>query len=258
MYPVIAHIYGPFAINSYGFFIALALTLFTWRAINDPQRSAIISVDNFFNALFIAIIAGVVGSRILFILSNPEQMSFGDMLKIWEGGLSFLGAVIAVLIVIPIYLKTINTPLLPFLDLVGLYAPLAYGCARIGCFFAGCCYGLPTNAPWAVIFTHPESRAPLCVALHPTQLYSVISAMIIFGLLHLSRATWAKKQGQIISSYLALAGLERFIVDFWRNDRLFIATSNRLISAFSVDQWVALATLAVGIIALVIATSKKN
>lgn len=256
MIPIIAHIYGPFAIHGYGLAVAIGLLIFYAQVSKDPARERIISIEHLSTLLIIGIIAGIIGGRILYIISNPEPMTYGEMIRLWEGGLSFLGALIAVLAVTPWYLKKIGTPFLPLLDLVSLYIPLLYACSRIGCFLAGCCYGLPTTQFWGITYTSPESHAPLCIALHPTQLYSAVNAMGIFLLLHIIRPVM-RKPGQIVSSYLIAAGVERFAIDFLRADRFLAPEYLPWMHAFSIDQLIALGIAGVGLVLLGMTSMQK-
>ena len=91
----------------------------------------------------------------------------------------------------------------------------------MGCFAAGCCYGIPTELPWGVTFTDSYSGTlvgvPLNIALHPTQLYSVAGNLSIFAFL-----LWfyPRKQfdGQVFWGYALTYGVFRFVVEFWRGD----------------------------------------
>ncbi|MEX0672236.1 MAG: prolipoprotein diacylglyceryl transferase [Candidatus Babeliales bacterium] len=245
MYPQILHIYGPFAINSYGLMIALALMLFLWLTTRDPRRAKIISTDQLSNALMVGVVAGLLGGRLLYFLSEQHHIkTIFDFFALWQGGLSILGAIIAILICVPLYLRSQNIKILPFFDLVALYAPLLQGISRIGCFLAGCCYGIHTNLPWAFTYTNPKSLAPLCLPLHPTQLYSAASFFCIFIFMKLYGQRRYKKPGQIISLYLLFLGLERFFIDFWRGDRLILGFTGEWLST---NQFIALGIILVGL-----------
>ena len=181
MYPTIFHIYGPFAINCYGFFIALGIVIALFFARKDPGVSKIITEDQAITLLMGSIIVGIIGARLLYFMIEPVAItSWYDLIAFWEGGGSELGSIIAISIFCCIYLWNNEIKILPLLDLAGIYAPLMQGCARIGCFCAGCCYGIRMTLPWAITYTHPESMAPLCVPLHPVQLYTSALFYILF------------------------------------------------------------------------------
>jgi phosphatidylglycerol:prolipoprotein diacylglycerol transferase len=142
--------------------------------------------------------------------------SFGDALALWEGGFSVLGSISAVALVLPLYIMKLNIPLLPFLDLIALHAPLLQSVARVGCFLAGCCYGTPTSSPIGFTYTDHESIAPLYQSLHPAQLYSAVALMLIFVFLYFAVQKVVSRPGQLFGCYLSLVGIERFVIDFFR------------------------------------------
>jgi phosphatidylglycerol:prolipoprotein diacylglycerol transferase len=144
-----------------------------------------------------------------------------DIFLPWVGGLVVLGSIVAVLIFAPLYLWLHNLELFPILDMVAVYAPLMQAVSRIGCFLAGCCYGIPAAkaAWWTVIFVDSEGIAPLNIALHPAQLYASLASLAVFFLLK----SWVRikkiKPGSPLFMFLFLESLARFFVDFLRGDR---------------------------------------
>ena len=108
-------------------------------------------------------------------------------------------------------------PVLKTCDHIIPYLALGHAIGRIGCFFAGCCYGKPTDLPWAVTFTHPHSLAKLGVPLHPTQLYSSIKALLVFLILITFRR-YKKGEGQLIFLYMLLYAAGRLIIEPLRGD----------------------------------------
>jgi phosphatidylglycerol:prolipoprotein diacylglycerol transferase len=137
---------------------------------------------------------------------------------------------------------------LPFLKVADLFAPglaLGHGIGRIGCFAAGCCWGKPTNLPWAVTFTNPDAQAvgvPMGIPLHPTQLYESLSEFVICGIL-LFFARKNHRPGSLIGGYLALYGTVRFLVEFLREHD----ESNPLGLSISLEQWISLGLVAFGV-----------
>ena len=88
----------------------------------------------------------------------------------------------------------------------------------MGCFFAGCCYGLPTEMPWGVTFTDAESQVkPLHTALHPTQLYESFFLLSILGFLLLFKKH-QRFQGQLFMIYLMLYAVGRGVIEIFRGD----------------------------------------
>jgi len=203
--------------------IALGFLLFTYLANRHPWRKRLISSEEFLRTLFIGFLAAIIGGRLLFVLLDfPMTLQeFIEIFYIWTGGFSLFGSIIAVLLTVSVYLKKKKVPILQFFDLIALYAPLLQAISRIGCFLAGCCYGEVASSYifWSVTFTDPHSLAPIGVALHPTQLYSVLASLLIFVFLRRFSDRLSKVPGKIITTYLLLESLSRFLVDFWRWDR---------------------------------------
>lgn len=257
--PEILSLFGPFSVHAYGLFVGLGIAVFSLLTFNHPLRKKYISAALYERFTFFTIISACIGARAVHVISEWHSYhSFFEVIAIWNGGLSILGAVGAGLICIPLFLRAHHIPVLPILDLICLYLPLSQAIARLGCFFAGCCFGCQTNAPWAVVYTHSASHAPVGIALHPTQLYSVFIFVLIFAFLQVLSKRYSLKPGQITALYLILSSLERFGVDFFRGDRI-LNTSDALIQTtfFSMHQWISLGLIALGVIFLW-AVSKKR
>jgi len=247
----ILHIWGPFSIQSYGLFVVIGLVISICLFLKDPKRKNIISYDNFSKVIVLTVFSAIIGGRILYLIEDFSAISnFWDIFKLWEGGLSSIGSIVAILTVLPIYLKKLKVPFIQFLDLAAIYAPLLESSARIGCFLAGCCYGKETLLPWAVVYTDPTSVAPLHQALHPTQIYSSIAALAIFFLMKFVFAKKLKRSGQLIFSYLMLTSIARFSIDFLRGDQTFF-TKTGIISLLSTSQWLSLLICAISFTTIV-------
>ena len=128
---------------------------------------------------------------------------------------------------------------------------LGHSVGRLGCFFAGCCYGKPCNMPWAVTFTHPESLAPQGISLHPTQLYASFNGLLIFailmGLKHIKAF-----EGQLFWTYVLLYAVTRSIIEFFRGDHSHILTGG----LFSTQQLVGMIMAAIATVMLIILRSR--
>lgn len=233
------HIWGPFAIHSYGLAIAVGVSIFVWLSMRHPWRKAIISHDKYIETVCISLFVGLIGARILFVVNSLNKFnSFGELFSLWTGGLSVLGGFIAILAVLPWYLKKNNIPILPLLDLGALYAPLLHAIARIGCFMAGCCYGKATSVAWAVVYNDVHSEAPLHIPLHPTQMYTSVILLVTFLLFYFVLQKKVRCFGQLLMIYLMIEGLLRFGMDYLRADiEYFSFDSTHLLSA---HQWIAI------------------
>ena len=239
MYPILFHIYGPFKLYSYGCAIALGVIVFAWLANRDERRKKLMSTDLFMKLLFTGIISGVIGGRVLYVISEWNTIeSWGEIYELWQGGFSILGTLIALTISTPLLLHYWKIPIVPVLDLVALYAPLLQAIARIGCLLAGCCYGSPSSLPWAIMYTTQECHAPLHEYIHPSQLYSSLFLLAIFLFMYFFLQHYFSHGGLLATAYLMLESLERFVVDFFRGDQIHCYTPPFLF--FSFHQWIAL------------------
>jgi|SRR5581483_13828 len=214
-------LWGPFSLNFYGFFIALALLICVKLISLNKRYEQLKLQKNFVDIILVCIIAGIMGGRILAIISEPALYPrIYDYVALWQGGFSAFGSILGVIFIAPFYVRSLGLPIVPLCDLIAIYAPLFQAIARLGCFFAGCCHGLPTHFFINVTYVHPETIAIPNIPLHPTQLYSSCILCIIFLLLFLVIQYRAKKPGLIFCTYLMLAAAERFIIDFLRADRI--------------------------------------
>jgi phosphatidylglycerol:prolipoprotein diacylglycerol transferase len=163
-------------------------------------------------------------------------------LETLRAGGDFFGGLILALIVAAIYMRRKRLPPLRTADAFAPALAIGHAIGRVGCFAAGCCYGVRTNVPWAVIFRNPDSNgAPLNVPIHPTQLYEALAEAAIFGILWW-RIRRPHAPGTIISLYLALYGTTRFLVEFVR----FHEQGNLWGTPFDMSQWISLALAAMG------------
>ncbi len=167
----------------------------------------------------IAIVSGIIGARLLYVSLYPQEFAndLMNIFRIWNGGLVFSGAFLFGSAGGVFYLKSQNQKILPWLDCFAPAIALGQAVGRLGCFFAGCCYGKPTELPWAVMFKNTSSLAPLFQHLHPTQFYHSLAGLITFSSL-LIAGRFIKTDGKITGLFLVLFSVFRFIIEFFRAD----------------------------------------
>lgn len=196
--------------------IDLGVILGYWCMRIDPRYIRLMRTHqkiSLESILVMGAITGIVGARLLYSsLNNHEFNNFLDYFLIWDGGLSLLGAVIAIALFMPLFVRAYNIPAVALADIFTTYAPLIQACGRIGCFFAGCCYGSPTTLMWAV------SSAYCPNPVHPVQLYSALLLLILTLCLYYMSMR-STRAGTITGIYLVGIGLERYSTDFWRADQ---------------------------------------
>jgi phosphatidylglycerol:prolipoprotein diacylglycerol transferase len=253
MYPILLKI-GPINIYTYGSLLCLAFLAALWVAAREAQRLSI-SPGRIWDLGLYILVAAVVGARVLEVLLNlPRYMEKPlDIVKVWDGGLAFQGGLILAFFTALIYIRRHDLPVWSTLDVLALGIPLGQSIGRIGCFMAGCCYGRPTDLPWGVTFTHPESLGPLGVKVHPTQLYESLLILGVFAVLYYLR-TRKRFEGQLLGTYFLLAGLVRFGVEFFRGD----PRGPALLAGMPVTQVTALGlALAGGVFLMFMASRRK-
>lgn len=217
MFPVLLKI-GPLSIFTYGFFIALGFLAGIYFAVKEARRLGE-EPEMIMDLCFYLLIAAIIGSRLFYVATNPKMFLDNpvEILKIWNGGLVFYGGFIAALITGVIYLKVKNIPVWKTADIMAPSVALAHFFGRIGCFFAGCCYGKYCDLPWAVTFSNPDSLAPQGLPLHPTQLYSALNNLAIFLFLFSFRKR-KKYDGQLFWLYVLIYGITRSFIEIFRAD----------------------------------------
>ncbi len=247
MHPVLFK-FGQLTIHTYGFFIALAALAGMFVARFEAKRLDL-DPDKVVDACFYVVVAAIVGSRLLYVITNIEFFISAplEVFKIWNGGLVFYGGFIGSALTLIAYLKIYHLPLGKMADISALALPLGHALGRIGCFFAGCCYGKICHYPWGITFKNPDSLAPLFVQLHPTQLYSSASNFLIFLMIFALRR-FKKYDGQLFWIYLAFYGINRSVIEVFRGDY----RGGTVLNTFSISQTIGLSTALVAVIMLFI------
>lgn len=218
----LVHIWGPFCIYTYGAMLTLGALVTYYALCKDRQRARLISIEECTQLFSYSILVGILGGRLLYIISNYNTFTcWIEALFVHQGGLCIWGVILALLIFLPCYLYKKHIAILPTLDIASLYGSLFQAIARLGCIFAGCCYGTETTLPWAICYTNSDTLAPLHRWLHPTQLYSSLSFLFLFIFL-LKLRSYVKIPGILFCIYLFISSLSRFGIDFVRDDRDFL------------------------------------
>ncbi|MBW2149236.1 MAG: prolipoprotein diacylglyceryl transferase [Deltaproteobacteria bacterium] len=217
MHPVLFQI-GNFTIYTYGVLVATGFLLGLTVIMREARRSGE-NPELFIDMALYVLLGAIIGSRALYVLVSWDEFAANPLhvFMIWRGGLVFYGGLAAAIIVVVLYTRRHQMPILKTLDICAPALALGHAVGRIGCFFAGCCYGKATSLPWAVTFTNPQSLAPLNEPLHPVQLYSSLNAFLIFLVLMVIRKRQSF-EGQVALSYVFIYALTRFVLEFYRGD----------------------------------------
>ncbi len=221
--------------HSYGLMMVVGFALGLWRASRISKKRYGIEPDRVYDMALTLLISGIVGSRIVFVLINPDTESWKDMLSVWQGGLSFHGGLISAMVAGAIYARIAKLNYWVCADLFSPSLTIGYACTRIGCFLNGCCYGAPTNLPWGMRFLDEGFLTP---PSHPTQLYAVgANILILWALIRLEKLR--RKPGFVFVGYVGLYSIYRFLIEFLRSGY----TAKLLAFGLTEAQWVSLAAI---------------
>jgi phosphatidylglycerol:prolipoprotein diacylglycerol transferase len=245
MYPEIFHISF---LHTYGLLVAIAFLAGLWMATRLARRSGL-NAEAVTNLGIYCALAAIAGAKLMmFVVDLPYYVDHpGEiftMASLQAGGV-FYGGLIAALAVAWYYMRKTKLPPLKTADVFAPAIALGHGIGRLGCFSAGCCWGVESHVPWAVTFRDPAAHqlvgVPLNTPLHPTQLYESFAEFAIFAVLY-RRFGKPHDSGSIISLYLMLYSAVRFIVEFFR----FHEQGNLWGGPLDTSQWISLVLFGVG------------
>jgi phosphatidylglycerol:prolipoprotein diacylglycerol transferase len=167
------------------------------------------------------ILGGLIGGRLAYVIYEWEHFIANPRDIIGFQGLAQNGMIIGIIVAALIYMRVTRmrfSTLLSIGDAVAVGTPLALAIARIGCTINGCCYGIPApDLPWAVVYTHPNSFAPLHVAVHPTQIYHLLWNLIVFAIVWRFRGK-LKPEGSLLFFFFCIFAIGDFGIRFLRTD----------------------------------------
>lgn len=217
--PIISKI-GPVVISWYIVMITLAfLTVIGWLVWQN-RRSKLLTSKDLLIVILIVVASGVIFAKVAHIIDffsyyrqNPGQIFTG----FFDGqGWAIWGAVLGAVISVWIYSRVSHKfSLSPLLDLLAPGIILGQAIGRIGCTINGCCYGITSNSPLAVIYTDPHSLAPIGIPVLPTQVFEFFFCMAVFAVLLRLRGR-LKPDGTLFLVYLTLYAAWRLGTDFIR------------------------------------------
>ncbi len=230
---------GPVTLHMYGLMIAVgymsALLISERRA-----RKQGMDTDILYGIFWCAVLGGAAGSKLLFYLVNiPDILKDPSMLLQFQNGWVVYGGIIGGVLASWGYCRYKKADFVQYLDLVMPAVAFAQGCGRIGCFFAGCCYGRETDSALSIQYWQ-SAYAPNGVKLIPTQIYSSIGDFAIAFLL-MAYARRKPAKGKVAAGYCILYSLGRFVIEAFRNDY------RGEVGIFSVSQLISIFIMALGI-----------
>lgn len=222
MYPRLFDL-GPLTVYTYGVLLAAAYLAGLQLALARARRAGLDGA-RVMDLGIAVIIAALVGAKLLLVIVDFRYFSSNprELLSLLRSGGVFYGGLILAVAVAFWYMRKHRMALWPTCDVFAPGIALGHVIGRMGCFFAGCCYGKATDVPWSVVFTNPLAAqnvgTPLNVHLHPTQLYEAGAELLILGFLLGTERRGRPFPGRTFWSYMFLYGVSRFIIEFYRGD----------------------------------------
>ena len=242
---------GPVTVYGYGLMIAIGI-ITAYFVLQHRAQKLNLDNDKVFNLAILLVIGGLLGAKLLFLITEIKEIIADPaiILKVSDGFVVY-GGIIGGIAVGYAYCKRTKLNFLQCFDLVMPSIAIAQGFGRIGCFLAGCCYGIKTTSPIGITF-HQSKFAPNEVSLLPTQLISSgLDFLNFFVLVIIARKK--KADGQVAGFYLIFYSMGRFILEFFRGD---LIRGN--IGALSTSQFISIFLFAMGCALIVIANVIKN
>jgi phosphatidylglycerol---prolipoprotein diacylglyceryl transferase len=186
------------------------------RRIGLPQQALL-------DAAFAAVIGGIVGSRLLYVIIHARDFLEAPLgaLKVWEGGMMYFGGLLFGMIVGVAVAVRRGLLLWPALDTVAPALGAGQALGRLACLIAGCCYGMEWDGAWSITFPHDElSSVPPAlqgVPLLPAQVLQIGEGLFLWGL-----GLWAFRRrrwdGEAFVVVMGVAGVTRFLIEGLRDD----------------------------------------
>ena len=237
-------LYGYGAMLCLGFLLAILVAARRAKRLGQPP-------DIIYNAALFCFFGGLIGSRMFYVIQYGEHFrSVWDLVKIWEGGLTFYGGFLMAVLATVGYLWLARLPVLYWLDIIAPSVALGEAFGRLGCFLNGCCYGGTCPAGWGVAW--PAGTIPwehyadqflamsglgpadmggaagaavtgaMATAWHapvifPAQLLSFGNAMLLFLVLY-AMFPVKRRHGQVLLMFVLLYGISRFLLECLRAD----------------------------------------
>ena len=209
--------FGDFGIRWYALaYIAGLLIGFYILRREARLPTAVMTLDQTERLLNYLLIGIILGGRLGYVLFYNASFYLANplsILRLWEGGMSFHGALIGVGVALFIMAQRHKLPFLAVADRVAMVTPIGLFLGRLSNFINGELYGRVSNLPWAMVFPQSDGQPR-----HPSQLYEATLEGILLGILmyFLWRRNWLNNQGQLTGVFLCGYGLTRFLVELVR------------------------------------------
>lgn len=232
----------------YGLLFIIGIVLAGLVALTIIKKRNIDSFDFIYGGVMTMLGAGL-GAKLLFL-----AVSWKDIIKynvpledVIKGGFVFYGGLIGGLITLLVFTRIYKLSTVDFVDVLAVVLPFGHAFGRVGCFFAGCCYGIPYDGPFSYVYKTTAGNTPLGVPLFPVQLLEALLLVLLFVGLYITFKCKPQRKFLTTEIYVIAYSIIRFALEFLRGDKerggfLMLSTS----------QWISI-LLVVGLIAVEIA-----
>ena len=230
--------FGFFEIRWYSLAYIFGILIGWWIAkkiiiFKVKNKNVVFDVKIFDDLVSYIIISIILGGRIGYIIFYNFSYYFTnplDIFKIWQGGMSFHGALIGVVLGTYIFAKKVKINLFFFLDVIGVVAPIGIFFGRVANFINGELYGKPSNFFWSVVFPEIDK-----IPRHPSQLYEAMLEGIILFII-LMKATYKKetRTGVVSALFMILYGFFRIVAEQFREPDMQIGYLFNLLTMGSI------------------------
>lgn len=242
--------WGPLTVYTYGVLLAAAYLLGLKLAMARAKARQLDQARVLDLGIYI-IISALIGAKLLLLLTdvrtfidNPREL----LTLVRSGGVFYGGLIVAVLVALW-YIRRVGLPLWTTCDVFAPGIALGHVVGRMGCFFAGCCYGTPADLPWAITFTDPFAGVnvgtPLNVPLHPTQLYEAGAEALILTVLLATEHRGRRFAGRTFWLYMLLYAVSRYVIEIFRGD------PRGIVGIFSTSQFISVILAPLAVVMLV-------
>ena len=250
--PVAIHL-GSFGIHWYGLmyltgFLAF-LALGKWQITHRPWHGWTVPMLD--DALFFGALGVILGGRlgyVLFYQSAYFMQHPADILAVWQGGMSFHGGFLGVVLAMAWFARKYQLSWLAVMDFIAPLVPIGLGAGRLGNFINGELWGRVTNTDYGMVFPQIDG-----LLRHPSQLYEfTLEGVALFFILW-AYASKPRARGAIAAVFLMGYGAFRFAVEYTREPDSYLGL---LSMGFSMGQWLSLPMLIIGAVLWIKAYSK--
>ena len=213
---------GGLEVHWYGIMYVVGISIAAWVVTKIAGRMGA-DLDALWDLFPIAIFTGLAGGRLYFVVQDgiTDYLKHpGDIVAVWDGGMAFFGAIMAVVATIFVFARVRGISPWPLFDVISVFAVIGQMFGRIGNIVNGDVIGAETSVPWGTAYTHPDSFAPLLnVPYHPAAAYSILANVVLLGVLYLA---WRRYRytGVTFGTYLIGYSVTQFVIFFWRNNSI--------------------------------------